>query len=105
MRVSRASSRCVSDRRRPAGDVPDGGHLATDDDKFNPNLPVTRDGPPLFIVQAEDDYTDDIHQSLIYYAALASARVPAEMHLYAQGRHAFVFAANELSDQRLVNSG
>jgi acetyl esterase/lipase len=65
------------------------GHLATDDDKFNPNLPVTRDVPPAFLVQAEDDYTDGVHQSLVYYAALAKARVPAEMHLYAHGGHAF----------------
>lgn len=65
------------------------GHLATDDDKFNPNLPVTRDVPPTFLAQAEDDYTDGVHQSLVYYAALAKARVPAEMHLYAHGGHAF----------------
>ena len=65
------------------------GHLATDDDKFNPNLPITRDVPPTFLVQAEDDYTDGVHQSLVYYAALAKAHVPAEMHLYAHGGHAF----------------
>jgi acetyl esterase/lipase len=65
------------------------GHLATDDDKFNPNLPVTRDVPPAFLVQAEDDYTDGVRQSLVYYAALAKAHVPAEMHLYAHGGHAF----------------
>jgi acetyl esterase/lipase len=65
------------------------GHLATDDDKLNPNLPITQDVPPTFLVQAEDDYTDGVHQSLIYYAALAEAHVPAEMHLYAHGGHAF----------------
>jgi acetyl esterase/lipase len=65
------------------------GHLATDDDTLNPNVPVTRQTPPTFLVQAEDDYTDGVNQSLVYYTALAKARVPAEMHLYAHGGHAF----------------
>lgn len=65
------------------------GHLATDDDKLNPNVPVSRETPPTFLVQAEDDYTDGVNQSLVYYTALAKAGVPAEMHLYAHGGHAF----------------
>jgi acetyl esterase/lipase len=65
------------------------GHLATDDDRLNPNVPVTRDTPPTFLVQAEYDYVDGVNQSLVYYAALAKARVPAELHLYAHGGHAF----------------
>ncbi|MGN6788600.1 MAG: alpha/beta hydrolase [Rhodanobacteraceae bacterium] len=65
------------------------GHLATDDDKLNPNVAVSRTTPPTFLVQAEDDHVDGVNQSLVYYAALAKARVPAEMHLYAHGGHAF----------------
>ncbi|KRF02015.1 xylanase [Frateuria sp. Soil773] len=65
------------------------GHLAFDDGRFNPNVPVTGATPPTFLVQAEDDYVDGVNQSLVYYAALAKARVPAEMHLYAHGGHAF----------------
>lgn len=65
------------------------GHLALDNGALNPNVPVTRDTPPSFIVQAEDDYVDGVNQSLVYYTALAKARVPAEMHLYAHGGHAF----------------
>jgi acetyl esterase/lipase len=65
------------------------GHLATGADRLNPNVPVSRDTPPTFLVQAEDDYTDGVNQSLIYYAALAKAHVPAEIHLYAHGGHAF----------------
>jgi len=65
------------------------GHLATDSDKLNPNVPVSSDTPPTFLVQAEDDYVDGVNQSLVYYAALAKAHVPAEMHLYAHGGHAF----------------
>ena len=65
------------------------GHLATQDDKLNPNIPVSGETPPTFLVQAEDDYVDGVNQSLVYYTALVKARVPAEMHLYARGGHAF----------------
>jgi acetyl esterase/lipase len=65
------------------------GHLATDDHKLNPNLPVSRRTPPTFLVQAEDDYVDGVSQSLVYYMALEKARVPSEMHLFAHGGHAF----------------
>jgi acetyl esterase/lipase len=65
------------------------GHLATESDKLNPNVPISSDMPPTFLVQAEDDYVDGVNQSLVYYAALAKARVPAEMHLYSHGGHAF----------------
>lgn len=65
------------------------GHLATDDDAFNPNLPVTRDTPPTFLVQAEDDGVDGVNQALVYFAALKKAGVPTEMHIYAHGGHAF----------------
>ena len=65
------------------------GHLVTADGKLNPNVPVSSETPPTFLVQAEDDYVDGVQQSLVYYAALSKARVRAEMHLYAQGGHAF----------------
>jgi acetyl esterase/lipase len=65
------------------------GHLATDNDALNPNVPVSRETPPTFLVQAEDDTVDGVNQSQVYYAALKNADVPVEMHLYAQGGHAF----------------
>jgi acetyl esterase/lipase len=65
------------------------GHLATDNDSLNPNLPVSSETPPTFVVQAENAHIDPVHESLVYYTALAKAGVPAEMHLYAQGGHAF----------------
>jgi acetyl esterase/lipase len=41
------------------------------------------------LLQAEDDHIDSVYDSLSYYIALQKAGVPAEMHLYAQGNHAF----------------
>ena len=72
------------------------GHLATADDKLNPNVPVSSETPPTFIVQAEDAHIDPVHESLVYYTALAKAGVPAEMHLYAQGGHAFGLRRTQL---------
>jgi acetyl esterase/lipase len=67
------------------------GHLWSDDEGFllNPHVPVTSHTPPTFLVQAEDDHVDGVEQSLVYYLGLKKAGVPVEMHLYAQGGHAF----------------
>lgn len=67
------------------------GHLWNEDKGFvlNPNVPVTSKTPPTFLLQAEDDNVDNVNQSLVYYISLKNAGVPVEMHLYAQGGHAF----------------
>ena len=56
---------------------------------LNPDMPVSKNTPPTFLVQAEDDHVDNVNDSLAYYIALRNAGVPVEMHLYAQGGHAF----------------
>jgi len=63
---------------------------------LNPDLRVTSQTPPTFLLQAEDDNVDSVYDSLSYYLALKKAEVPAEMHLYAQGRHAFVLRRTRL---------
>lgn len=68
------------------------GHLlenTTREFELNPTLPVTRSAPPTFLLQATDDPVDDVKNSLVYYAALKKTGVSVEMHLYAQGGHAF----------------
>jgi acetyl esterase/lipase len=56
---------------------------------LNPDIPVTSQTPPTYLLQAEDDHVDNVDDSLAYYIALKKAGVPVEMHLYAQGGHAF----------------
>jgi acetyl esterase/lipase len=56
---------------------------------LNPDIPVTSQTPPTFLLQAQDDHVDNVDDSLAYYIALKKAGVPVEMHLYAQGGHAF----------------
>lgn len=65
------------------------GHLADDKDVLNPNVAPPRDTPPTFVLQAEDDHVDGVNQALVYYDALRKADVPAELHIYAHGGHAF----------------
>ena len=50
---------------------------------------VTRDTPPTFLLHAENDNVDGPSHSLVYYDTLKNSGVPVEMHLYAEGRHAF----------------
>jgi acetyl esterase/lipase len=56
---------------------------------LNPRVRVAGETPPTFLLQAEDDPVDNVNDSLVYYIALKNAGVPVEMHLYAQGGHAF----------------
>ena len=56
---------------------------------LRPDILVSPDTPPTFLLQAEDDQVDGVQQSLAYYVGLQKAGVPAELHLYAQGGHAF----------------
>lgn len=57
--------------------------------QLNRYVPVTKQTPPTFLLQAEDDPVDPVQNSLVYYMALRDAGVPVEMHLYAHGGHGF----------------
>jgi acetyl esterase/lipase len=79
------------------------GHMlenTTKEFELNPEIPVTARTPPTFLLQAEDDKVDGVKQSLVYYIALKNAGVPVEMHLYAQGGHAFGLRRTKLPVSR-----
>lgn len=67
------------------------GHMQMEGKPFvlNPNIRFTKETPPTFLLQAEDDPVDSIDYSLLYYIGLKNAGVPVEIHLYAKGGHAF----------------
>ncbi len=50
---------------------------------------VRADTPPAFLVHAHDDKGVSSEQSIAFYLALRAAKVPAELHIYAQGGHGF----------------
>jgi len=66
------------------------GALALADKNFAPNADInpTADTPPTIIVQAEDDSVH-VENALVYFQQLKNAKVPAELHIYAQGGHGY----------------
>ncbi len=56
--------------------------------KFSPEVQVTSETPPAFLVQAADDAVP-VENSLRYFAALKAVGVPAEMHIYPEGGHGY----------------
>jgi acetyl esterase/lipase len=66
------------------------GYLALAEQNFalNPEIHPTEKTPPSFIVQAEDDPVH-VENSTVYFLALKNAKVPVEMHLYAEGGHGY----------------
>jgi len=73
------------------------GHLwITEEFELNPEIKVTPQTPATFLVHAENDPVDPVNHSLVYYRALKDAGVPVEMHLFAEGKHAFGLRATTL---------
>jgi acetyl esterase/lipase len=66
------------------------GYLALADKNFAANADInpTADTPPTFIVQAEDDPVH-VENATVYFLQLKAAKVPAELHVYAEGGHGY----------------
>jgi acetyl esterase/lipase len=73
------------------------GYLALADQNFapNPDIHPTAQTPPTFLVQAEDDPVH-VENAVVYFLALKNAKVPAELHIYAQGGHGYGLRRTEL---------
>ena len=67
--------------------------------EFSNELQVTNDSPPAFLVQAGDDHTVPVENSIRYYEACIKNKVPVEMHLYPAGGHGFGLHNKTTSDQ------
>jgi len=67
------------------------GYLAMADQNFapNPDIHPTANTPPTFILQAEDDPAAVPENAVTYFMELKNAKVPAELHIYAEGGHGF----------------
>jgi acetyl esterase/lipase len=51
-------------------------------------FPVAKDGPPVFMVCADDDRSH-VEPTVKFYLELEAAHIPTEMHIYAYGGHGF----------------
>jgi acetyl esterase/lipase len=59
-----------------------------ENDKIAPELNITSNTPPTFIVMAEDDPVR-VETGLFYAAALRKFKVPFELHVYPTGGHGY----------------
>jgi len=66
------------------------GYLALQDQNMatNPEIKPTAETPPTIIVQAEDDPVH-VENATNYFLQLKIAKVPAELHVYAEGGHGY----------------
>ena len=66
------------------------GYLAIAEQNFAANSEInpTEKTPPTFIVQAEDDPVH-VENATSYFLQLKNAKVPAELHIYAEGGHGY----------------
>jgi acetyl esterase/lipase len=58
-------------------------------DEMSLDQQVTKDTPPTFLAHTQADRTVPVENSLMFYAALRKAGVPAELHLWPKGGHGF----------------
>ncbi len=56
---------------------------------------MTKETPPTFLVQAEDDPVH-VENATAYFLALKNAGVPTELHVYAEGGHGYGLRRTEL---------
>lgn len=66
------------------------GYLALAEQNMvnNPEIKPTAQTPPTFILQAEDDPVH-VENATNYFLQLKAAKVPAELHIYAEGGHGY----------------
>jgi len=58
---------------------------------FSNEMQVDATTPPTYLTHATDDKLVDVDNTIFYFEKLRHAKVEAEMHIYSQGGHGFVF--------------
>jgi acetyl esterase/lipase len=72
-------------RRNLIGQAPAAGQI----DRLSPELQVTKNTPPAFLVHTAEDKAVPLENSVLFYQAIRAAGGSAEMHLYEKGPHGF----------------
>lgn len=66
-------------------------------DKFSTEKLITAQTPPAFLVHASDDPGVPFENSIAYFTGLKKFKIPAEMHIYQNGKHGFGLGINGTS--------
>ncbi len=64
-------------------------------DTLDPALKPSATTPPTFLLQAENDPVH-VENVLVYFRALKEAKVPAELHIFAEGGHGYGLRPTDL---------
>jgi acetyl esterase/lipase len=75
-------------------------------DFYSNEKQVTPNTPPTFLVQAEDDDTVPVQNSLMFYDAMVQNKVKGEIHIYQAGGHGYGLDNKTTKDEwfdRLTN--
>ena len=72
-------------RKALIGDMPSAEQI----NHYSPELNVTNQTPPTFLMHAVDDPSVPVDNSLVMFNALRAHKVPTELHLFAEGKHGF----------------
>jgi acetyl esterase/lipase len=72
-------------RKMLLGDAPS----AADMQRFSPQLNVSDDTPPVFLVHAADDGTVPVANSIRFFESLHARKIPAELMIYPAGGHGY----------------
>lgn len=65
---------------------------------FSPEIHISPSTPPAFLVQAEDNSTSLVGNSIAYYRGLVANKIPCQMMLYQKGGHGFALY-NKVQDE------
>jgi acetyl esterase/lipase len=65
-----------------------GGVVDRSRERLNPQIRVSKETPPMFLAQSNDDRVGP-ENCAILYLALKKASVPAELHIFATGGHGY----------------
>lgn len=58
-------------------------------EKFSTEKLINEQTPPAFLVHASDDNSVPFENSIAYFTGLKKFKIPAEMHIYQNGKHGF----------------
>lgn len=62
---------------------------------YSPDLQVTKETPPAFLVSTSDDFVK-VENSISYYLACKKYDVPAQLHIYPKGGHGYALKKRNL---------
>lgn len=84
-------------RKMLLGDAPS----EADMQRFSPQLAVSDETPPTFLIHAADDQTVPVANSILFFEALQARKIPSQLMIYPAGGHGYGLN-NATTDDRWI---